>query len=58
MKISKQFLDAVLPKRMRGSQSDNEYTPKGIVCVQSTVEPDTSGFNETFNHIHKQLKQK
>lgn len=57
MKISKQFLDAVLPKRMRGSQLDNEYKPN-IVCVRSSVQPETSGFNETFEHIHKQLKNK
>ena len=36
MKVSKQFKDMVLPKRMRGSQLDNEYRPR----VQSTVYPN------------------
>ena len=56
--ISKRFLDAVLPESMRGKQTDNEYTPKGFVCVAKSTQPETEGFNETFEHIHKQLKSK
>ena len=56
--ISKRFLDAVLPERMRGKQTDNEYTPKRFVCVAKSTQPETEGFNETFEHIHKQLKSK
>ena len=47
MKISKQFLDAVLPERMRGKQTDNEYVPtKQPIRVSKTVKPESEA---TFN---------
>lgn len=41
------FLDPNKPK-----------SQKRFICVQSTIQPETSGFNETFEHIHNQLKEK
>ena len=64
MKISKQFLDAVLPERMRGKQTDNVYVPR----IQSTVYPSGTkrmsldGSSEWYGlqegTINKQIKNK
>jgi hypothetical protein len=59
MKVSKQFLDAVLPKRMRGSQLDNEYTPsKQPIRVAKTIKPDSEvNFNEVFTNAHREVNK-
>ena len=56
MKISKQFLDAVLPERMRGKQTDNEYvTTKQPIRVSKTVKPESEAtFNEVFINAHRE----
>ena len=59
MKVSKQFLDAVLPKRMRGSQLDNEYTPsKQPIRVAKTIQPESdANFNEVFTNAHREVNK-
>lgn len=61
LKIKETFEKAIFSRFERGSHEDNTYIPnerRKFVCVAKTVEPETKGFNETFEHIHKQLKSK
>jgi len=48
------FKDGI--KRFKDVKNENEYNP--TPRVQSTVKPPESGFNEVFQNVHKQLKQK
>lgn len=58
MKISKSFLDVVLPIRMIGSQLDNEYTEPSKPRISKTVMPENRGdFNDTFTHINREMNK-
>ena len=59
--VNRKLSDIVLKRFKRGSSLDNIYIPakqrKGFICVQNSVEPKDRNFNETFQHIHKEIKK-
>jgi len=59
--VNRMLSDIVLKRFKRGTSYDNVYIPpsnkRGFICVQNSVEPKDRSFNETFQHIHKEIKK-